>query len=59
VDDEFVWLDEKRVYAKLVQLGAHASLVRYSDGINNYEVWVTNDEFEFIEPEEADAGTDN
>ena len=55
MDDEFVWLEEKRIYARLIQLGAHASLVRYSDGINNYEVWVENDEFEFIEPEESDG----
>lgn len=54
LSEEFVWLEERRCYAKLVQLGAHASLVRYSDGFTDFEIWIPNDEFEFTEPEQAE-----
>ena len=51
---EIVWLIDERTFAELVNLGAHASLVRYIRGGHEYEVYVDNDEFEYREGNDID-----
>lgn len=46
---EIVWLTEERTYAYLMSLGAYFSLVKYTRGGIEYEVFVDNDEFEYRE----------
>lgn len=49
MDDDIVWLTEERTFARLVEMGAFYSVVKYTrDGID-YEVIVENDEFVFGE----------
>lgn len=55
---EIVWLTEERLFAELVNLGAHASLVRYTRAGNEYEVYVDNDEFEYREEDDSDEDED-
>jgi hypothetical protein len=45
---EYVWLEEERKYAILVNRGAFFSLVRYSDGTTDFEVYIENDDIEFL-----------
>ena len=55
---ELVWLEDERVYAELIHLGAFFSKVRYTvEGID-YEVLVSNDEVEYIYNEGEDADFD-
>lgn len=52
--NQIIWLIEDRTIGVLIQLGAHVSLVRYAkDGID-YEVYLENDEFEFIDEGDDD-----
>jgi hypothetical protein len=51
---ELVFLTDERIVAQLIELGAYASRVRYTRMGIEYEVVVTNDEFEYIEREEDD-----
>lgn len=44
---EYVWLIEYGVRAELVSMRAFDSTVRFTLGGVDYEVQVTNDEFEF------------
>lgn len=46
---EYVWLEEERMFAEMVFLGAHFSKVRYSREGIDYEVLVSNDEFKYVE----------
>jgi hypothetical protein len=46
---EIVWLTEERIFAVLVNLGAYFSQVKYTRGGIDYEVQVSNDEFEFLD----------
>lgn len=52
---EIVWLEEERTYAELLSLGAFFSTVRYTREGIDYEVLVSNDEFDYIEGEGADG----
>jgi hypothetical protein len=45
---EYVWLIEERCYGILVNMGAHVSRVKYNTGGIEYEVFISNDEIEFI-----------
>lgn len=51
---EYVWLTEERTFAELLNLGAHASLVRYTREGHDFEVYVDNDEFEYREDDDSD-----
>lgn len=46
---EYVWLHEERMFAELVFLGAYYSQVRYTREGIDYEVLVSNDEFDYVE----------
>lgn len=53
-EDEIVWLTEERCFARLLQMNAYYSTVKYTrDGID-YEVQVANDEFDFREDNELE-----
>lgn len=45
---EYVWLIEENLKAELVHLGAHASVVRFTQFGTLFEVAVNNDEFNFM-----------
>jgi hypothetical protein len=47
-----VFLKEEKVYANLITEGAHASRVQYLYGGVMFDVFVENDEIEFIEEDE-------
>lgn len=53
---EYVWVieDNQRIRAEVVQMGAFASVVKYTLYGTVYEVAVNNDEFEYIGEEEID-----
>jgi hypothetical protein len=51
---EYVWLIEENVRAELVQLGAFASVVRFTKLGTVFEVAVNSDEFYFIGEEGND-----
>lgn len=53
---EYVWLSEDGVYAEVISLGAYASVVRYVLGGVEYEVVVSNDEFEYFGEDDDDEG---
>lgn len=56
--DEYVWLPEERLYARLVNLGAYASRLHYTkDGIDYY-VTADNEEFEYFGDYGIDYDTD-
>lgn len=55
---EIVWLIDERTHAELVNLGAHASLVRYTRKGHEFEVYVDNDEFEYREENDSDSDED-
>lgn len=57
-DPEIVWLTEERTYAILVRLGAWYSTVKYTRGGVDYEVVVSNDEFEYWEDHAIDHTED-
>lgn len=57
-EPEIVWLVEERTFARLVQLGAFFSVVEYTREGIDYEVVVTNDEFDYWEGEQGDNSTD-
>lgn len=44
--NEVVWLTEDRTYAILIRELAYVSLVRYTRGGIDYEVWIENNEIE-------------
>lgn len=54
--NEIVWLTEERTYGELLSLGAHYSMVRYTRGGIDYEVLVSNDEFDIKYDGEDDDG---
>lgn len=54
---EYVWLIEENTRAELIQLGAFASVVKYTQYGTVYEVVVNNDEFEHIGEEPDDDDT--
>lgn len=56
---EIVWLVDERTYAQLVSLGAYFSKVKYTREGIDYEVLVSNDEFEYIEGEDAASDDEN
>lgn len=47
--NEVVWLTEIRTYAYLIKMNAFNSLVRYTHGGIDYEIWIENDEYVFRE----------
>lgn len=51
---QFVWLIEDRTIGVLIQQGAYVSLVRYAKDGTDYEVYLENDEFEFLDDEGDD-----
>jgi len=51
-DLTIVRLTEKRLFGFLLSWGAYVSLIKYSDGVHNYEEYVENDEWEEWEPDE-------
>lgn len=51
---EYVWMIEEGVRARLISLGAFASVVEYSLGGNTYHVIVDNNEFNDIGEEVHD-----
>lgn len=59
-EPEYVWVieDNMRLRAQLIQLGAYASVVRYTLYGTVYEVVVNNDEFEYIGEELDDDPED-
>jgi hypothetical protein len=46
---EIVWLTEERIFAVLVNRGAFYSVVKYERAGTDYEVQVSNDDYEFYE----------
>ena len=56
--DEIVWLLEERTFAVLVNRGAWFSMVKYTRGGIDYEVQVSNDEYEFIKERDVDDEQD-
>jgi len=55
---EYVWLTDERTFAELVRLGAHFSTVRYTREGIDYEVIVSNDEFDYWEDDASDYDED-
>lgn len=56
--DEYVWLLDERVYAQLISLGAYASHIKYTkDGID-YNVTISNEDFEYFGEYGIDYDTD-
>lgn len=46
---EIVWLYEERIFAVLVNRGAFFSTVKYTRAGIDYEVQISNDDYEFYE----------
>jgi hypothetical protein len=53
-----VWLYDYKTYAFLIQQNAYDSLVRFTQGGNDYEVHVLNDDYEFFEDHSVDFEQD-
>ena len=51
---EIVWLTEERTHGYLINLGAYFSLIRYTKKGIDYEVFVDNNDFEYIDGENSD-----
>ena len=51
---EYVWMIEEGVRAELLNLGAHASVVKFTLYGTIYQVLVDNDEFNYIREEDDD-----
>lgn len=49
---EYVFIPDENVVAEVMYLGAHFITARYEKGGIEYEVQLTNDEFEFINYDE-------
>jgi hypothetical protein len=50
--DEYIWLTYERCYGILISMGAHFSLVKYKIGGIEYEVMISNDEYQLIDNDE-------
>ena len=51
---EFVWMTDEQVYAEVVSLGAHVSVVKFTQAGVEYQVVVNNDEFEYFGEQDDD-----
>lgn len=50
---EIVWLEEERTFAELLNVGAYFSRVYYTRGGVDYDIWVANDEYKYIEGDDV------
>jgi len=55
---EIVFLTEERHLAELITPGAYASRVKFTQAGIKYDIWIPNDEFEYIEGESSDPAED-
>ena len=60
MDSEFeiVWLEEERTFAELVSMGAYYSRIRYSRNGIDYDTWIANDEYKYIEGDDIGSTED-
>ena len=49
--EEVIWLIEERTFGTLLNLGAYYSMVRYTKKGIDYEVLLSNDEFDYVDGE--------
>ena len=46
---DVVWLEDWKVYGFVVSHSAYAALVKFESDGDTYEVWVDNDDLEYLE----------